>query len=126
MLYLDGVYRAYTPRGILTIVRDQHKLQAVEVEDRSPDDVDVRFIASSSNGVRTDKWWRCTSQYHKGWFLPSYDDSSWSRAYVGNDNTKRYHFIAPDAKWIGNVFTAKKIYCRRNTTLSKQIYFITI
>ncbi|KAJ7374036.1 hypothetical protein OS493_009366 [Desmophyllum pertusum] len=117
-LYLDGVYTAKVS-SILSLVRDQHKLQAVKVEDRSGSN--VSFIASSSNGVRTDKWWRCTSQYHKGWFLPSYDDSSWSRAHVGNDNFTT-PFIAPDAKWIGNVFPAKKIYCRRNTTLTPVVH----
>ena len=103
----------------MTLVRDQHELQAVQVEDRSADD--VRFIASSSNGVRTDKWWRCTSEYNEGWFLPSYDASSWPSALVGNNITE-FHFIASDAKWIGSIFTTNIIYCRRNTTLGKQIY----
>ncbi|KAJ7374033.1 hypothetical protein OS493_009363 [Desmophyllum pertusum] len=113
-LYLDGVFIAKAARK-LTLIRDQHKLQAVQVEDGFAED--VFFIASSSNGVRTDEWWRCTSLYHEDWFLPSYDDSSWPIPFVGGDNFED-PFIASDAKWIGNVFTATKIYCRRNTTLT--------
>ncbi|KAJ7380809.1 hypothetical protein OS493_007191 [Desmophyllum pertusum] len=118
-LYLDGVFIAKAARK-LTLIRDQHKLQAAQVEDRSAND--VLFAASSSNGVRTDKWWRCTSQYHKGWFLPSYDDSSWSRAYVAGGTG--YHFIASDAKWIGNPFITKNTYCRRNLTTLKPVVHI--
>ncbi|XP_078361490.1 uncharacterized protein LOC144645827 [Oculina patagonica] len=93
MLYLDGVFTARAT-GSLALVKDQHKLQAVQVEDNS---FWVGFMASSSNGVRTDKSWRCTDVYHEGWFLPSYNDTSWPRAYAIAGDT---YFIAPDAKWI--------------------------
>ncbi|KAL9980675.1 hypothetical protein ACROYT_G009288 [Oculina patagonica] len=96
-LYLDGDFTAEAVES-LTLVKDQHHLQAVQVGESSARD--VFLLASSSNGVRTDGWWRCTNVYHEGWFLRSYDDSSWPIAYVVKDNTGA-PFIASDAKWIG-------------------------
>ncbi|XP_078362114.1 uncharacterized protein LOC144646407 isoform X2 [Oculina patagonica] len=111
-LYLDGVFIAEAV-DILTILSDQHELQAVQVEDSSV--IDVFFLASSSNGGRTNKWWRCTNVYHEGWFLPSYDDSSWPRVFILNNNTK-FSYIAQDAMCIGHTTESNKIYCRRNIT----------
>ena len=79
--------------------------------------IDVSFLASSSSGFRTDKWWRCTNVYHEGWFLPCYNDTSWPRSYVSS-NIEKY-FIAPEAKWIGYVGKSNKIYCRRYITIGK-------
>lgn len=116
-LYLDGVFAAKA-LGILTEVKEQHHLQAVQVEDDSESDISL-ILASSSNGVRTNRWWRCTNIYHNGWFLPVFDDSSWPHARVSADNNC-CNFIAPDAKWIGYVVPIrKKIYCRRNTNTGK-------
>ncbi|XP_078362117.1 uncharacterized protein LOC144646410 isoform X2 [Oculina patagonica] len=112
-LYLDGDFTAEAVES-LTLVKDQHHLQAVQVGESSARD--VFLLASSSNGVRTDGWWRCTNVYHEGWFLRSYDDSSWPIAYVVKDNTGA-PFIASDAKWIGYGIESNKIYCRRNTTM---------
>ena len=116
-LYLDGVFTAEA-NDALTLVKDQHKLQAVHVEDSAPSN-DALFLSSSSNGIRTDESWKCTNVYHDGWFLPDYDDSFWPEAFVVGNNT-RFHFIAPDAKWIGYVQFSNKIYCRRNTTTGKE------
>ena len=119
-LYLDGDSRGKLALESLTVVADRHDLLAVEVKKGSGDG-DAFFLASSSNGVRTDKWWRCTNVHHDGWFLPSYNDSTWSRAYFVKNNTGAPH-IAPDAKWIGYVTgKSKKIFCRRNTTFGKEI-----
>lgn len=113
-LYLDGFFIA---RGVgsLTLLNGHHRLQAVQVEDSS---TDVLFMASSSNDVTSDKWWRCSTDYHKDWFLPSFNDSSsrWPTAYVAYNNTSA-PLMAPDAKWIGSIFSTNKTYCRRNTTL---------
>ncbi|XP_078362112.1 uncharacterized protein LOC144646406 isoform X2 [Oculina patagonica] len=111
-LYLDGVFTTKAV-GSLTLVKDQHDLQAVQVEDSSASD--ALFLASTSNGIITDERWRCTNVYHDGWFLPCYDDSLWPNAFVVYNNTGA-HFIAPDAKWIGYVTISNKIYCRRNST----------
>ncbi|XP_078361488.1 uncharacterized protein LOC144645823 [Oculina patagonica] len=108
-LYLDGVFTEKAV-GSMTIVKDQHNLQAVQVED-SPVTY-VFFLASSSNGVRTNQLWKCTNVYHKGWFLPSYNDTSWNRPRVTFGN---FQFIAPDARWIGYLTRSNKLFCRRNT-----------
>lgn len=113
-LYLDGVFTGKANHS-LSVVKDQHEIQAIQVEDSSVSD--VGFLSSSSDGVRTNKLWRCTNVYHDGWFLPSYNDTSWPRPYVFNSNSDK-RFIAPDAKVIGYLLTkSNKIYCRRNTTI---------
>jgi len=103
----------------LTVIKDQHKLQAIHVEDSSVG-ADVYFLSSSSNGVRTDSTsWRCSNQYYEGWFLPNFTDSSWPRPYapVGDYNM---YFIAPDAKWIAYLLAkSNKVFCRRSTTGKK-------
>ncbi|KAL9964324.1 hypothetical protein ACROYT_G027952 [Oculina patagonica] len=114
-LYLDGVFTAIT-KGSLALLKDQHELQAVQVEDSSRDY--VVFIASSSNGFRTDKSWSCTDVYRDGWFLPSYNPTSWPRAHAVTTYT---YFIAPDAKWIGYVSPRKRIFCRRTKEPDPQI-----
>ncbi len=106
-LYLDGVFAAIAMDSF-AIVKVQHQLQAVQVEDSSRKF--VGFMASSSNGFRTDKSWRCTDVYRDGWFLPSYNDTSWPTAHAVTIFT---YFIAPDAKWIGYAFPRKRIFCRR-------------
>ncbi|KAL9980680.1 hypothetical protein ACROYT_G009297 [Oculina patagonica] len=112
-LYLDGVLKAKV-FDALTLVKGQHKLQAVQVEDSFQNY--VSFLSSSSNGVKTDEWWRCSNVYYEGWFLPCYNDISWPRVTIVSKNTK-FHFIAPDAKWITYNNKSKKIYCRRKTTV---------
>ena len=116
-LYIDGVFTAEA-NFTLTIVKDQRQVQAVHVENSVPSS-DALFLASSSNGIRTDESWRCTNVYHDGWFLPHYDDSLWPEAFVVDNNTHAA-YIAPDAKWIGYVQISNKIYCRRNTTIGKE------
>ena len=121
-LYLDGVFTAEADDS-LTVVKDQHKLQAIYVVDPSVD-VDAFVLSSSSNGIRTDTSWRCSNQYHEGWFLPNYNDTSWPRPYVDVDKT---HFIAPDAKWIAYLLAkSNKIFCRRKTTEGNRILEHTI
>ena len=116
-LYLDGVFTAEAVDS-LTVVKDQHKLQAIHVVDPSVD-VDAFVLSSSSNGIRTDTSWRCSNQYHEGWFLPNYNDTSWPRPYVDVQDT---HFIAPDAKWIAYLLAkSNKIFCRRKTTKGNRI-----
>ena len=117
-LYLDGVFTAKV-YNTLTLIKHQYKLQAVQVEDRYHHY--VSFLASSSNGVRTDESWRCTNVYYEGWFLPCYNDDSWPGVYVVKINTE-YRFIAPDAKWIGYDKNSKKIYCRRKTFMGEEIF----
>ncbi|KAL9980686.1 hypothetical protein ACROYT_G009304 [Oculina patagonica] len=111
-LYLDGVLTGKA-NGSLTVVKEKHALQAIQVEDSSVND--VSFLASSSNGGRTNKLWRCTNVYHDGWFLPSYNDTSWPSPYLFSSNHANY-FIAPEARWIGHVTESNKVYCRRNIT----------
>ena len=118
-LYLDGVFTAKGDLS-LTVVKDQYELQAIHVEDPSVD-VDVYFLSSSSNGVRTDGTsWRCSNQFQEGWFLPNFTDRSWPRpyAYSGAYNT---FFMAPDAKWIAYLLAkSNKVFCRRNTSVGKR------
>ena len=118
-LYLDGVFTARADDS-LTVVTDQHELQAIHVEDPSVD-ANVQFLSSSSNGIRTDdKSWRCSNQYHEGWFLPNFSDTSWPRP--DDDYADGTYFIAPDAKWIGYLLAkSNKIFCRRKTTVGKRI-----
>jgi len=113
-LYLDGVFTAKADH-VLTVVRDQHELQAIHVEDPSVG-VDVYFLSSSSNGVRTDGTsWRCSNHYHEGWFRPNFTDTSWPRPYVPAGVVET-HFIARDAKKIFFLLAkSNKIFCRRNT-----------
>ena len=116
-LYLDGVFTAEAYDS-LTVVKDQHELQAIHVEDPSVD-VDAFFLSSSSNGVRTDGTsWRCSNQYHEGWFLPNFSDISWPKPYADTQDT---YFVAPDAKWIAYLLAkSNRIFCRRKTTVGKR------
>ena len=82
---------------------------------------DVFFVASYSNGIKTDEQWRCAHFPDKGWFLPNYTDVMfWPKASLVNfgSNTHVY-FMAPDAKWIGHKDLNNKIYCRRNLNTGK-------
>ena len=116
-LYLDGVFSAKAA-GELTVVKAQHELLAVYVKDKSVD-ADVFFVASSSNGVGTDRSWKCTNKYHQDWFLPNFNDTSWPKPYVDDNNTAVY-FAAPDARWIAYLLAkSNQIFCRRNTTVGK-------
>ena len=47
------------------------------------------------------------------------------KAFVLDNNTRAY-FIAPDAKWIGYERESNRIYCRRNLTTGKEIFFLNI
>ena len=122
-LYLDGVFTAKADLS-LTVVKDQHELQAIHVEDSSVG-ADVFFLSSSSNGVRTDGTsWRCSNQYHEGWFLPNFTDHSWPRPYATVSNT---FFIASDAQWIAYLLAqSNKIFCRRSTLVGKRNHVHTI
>ena len=116
-LYLDGVFTTKAV-GSLTVVKDQDQLQAVHVEDKIGD-ADVFFVASSRNGVRTNRSWKCTNKYHQGWFLPNFSDASWPKPYA-DDNNKVVYFVAPDAKWIAYLpAKSNKIFCRRKTAVGK-------
>jgi len=116
-LYLDGVFSAGAV-GDLTVVKDQHKLLAVHVEDKNVDN-NVYFVASSSNGFRTNRSLKCTNKYHQGWFLPNFRDASWPKPYA-DDKNKVVYFAAPDAKWITYLVTrSNKLFCRWNTTVGK-------
>ena len=122
-LYLDGVFIAKAV-GSLTVIKHQHKLQAVQVEDGPL--FDVTFLASSSNGVRTDGSWRCTNTYHDGWFLPSYNDTAWPSPYVFPSKPGN-NFIAPDAKPIGYLLKPSNIiYCRGNATIGEKTFLTYI
>ena len=104
--------------GTMTIVKDQHQLLAVHVEDEIVD-ADVFFVASSRNGIRTNRSWRCTNKYHQGWFLPNFNDTSWPIPHV-DDDYKVVYFVAPDAKWIAYLRAkSNRIFCRRNITIGK-------
>ena len=118
-LYLDGVFTARA-NDSLTVVKDQHERQAIHVEDPSAD-AEVYFLSSSSNGARTDdRSWRCSNEYHEGWFLPNFSDTSWPRPRVGAGST---FFISPDAKWIGySLAKSNRIFCRWKTTEGKRIF----
>ena len=122
-LYLDGVFTARADDS-LTVVKDQHELQAIHVEDPSVD-AEVYFLSSSSNGVRTDdRSWRCSNQYHEGWFLPNFTDTLWPKPYalVGYPT----FFIAPDAQWIRYLLPkSNKVFCRRSNSVGKGILVYT-
>ena len=123
-LYLDGVLTAEADLS-LTVVKDQHKLQAIHVEDPSVD-VIAFFLSSSSNGARTDGTsWRCSNQYHEGWFLPNFTDTSWPRPYAYEGASNKY-FIAADAKWIAYMVKSNKVFCRWSTSLGKRNLVRTI
>ena len=117
-LYLDGAFTARADDS-LTVVKDQHELQAIHVEDPSAD-AEVYFLSSSSNGVRTNnKSWRCSNQYQEGWFLPNFSDTSWQRP---GEITESTYFIAPDARWIRYPLAkSNKIFCRGKITVGKRI-----
>ena len=117
-LYLDGVFTAEADDS-LTVVKDQHELQAIHVEDPSVN-VDAFFLSSSSNGARTDGTsWRCSNQYHEGWVLPNFNDTSWPKPYSFEGAYNSY-FIAPDAKWIAYTAESNKVFCRWSTSVGKR------
>ena len=115
-LYLDGVFSTIGVRD-LTVVTDQHELLAVHVKDKSVNTY-VSFVASSNNGVRTNRSWKCTNKYHQGWFLPNFNDTSWPEPLLG-DKDKGVGFVAPDARWIKYPTKSNQIFCRRNTIVGK-------
>lgn len=118
-LYLDGVFTAEADDS-LTVVKDQHKLQAIHVEDPSVN-ANAYFLSSSSNGARTDGTsWKCSNQYHEGWFLPNFTDTSWPRPYVFAGASNINYFTAADAKWIAYMAKGNKAFCRRSTSLGKR------
>jgi len=122
-LYLDGIFTAEAEDSLTVLKKYQHKLQAVQVEDSL--ETDVLFVASSSNGIKTDEHWRCTDVADDGWFLPNYTDFSWLKPYFFDSNSHGY-IIAPDAKWIGYERASNRIYCRRNLTTGKETFFLSI
>ena len=104
--------------GDLTVVRDQYELLAVNVEDEIVYNK-VNFVASSSNGFRTNRSLKCTNKHQQGWILPNFNDTSWPNPYA-DDNNKEVHFVAPDAKWITYLPTTSNIiFCRWNTIAGK-------
>ena len=116
-LYLDGVFTTKAV-GTITVVKDQHQLLAVHVEDEIVD-ADAFFVASSSNGARTNRSWKCTNKYHQDWFLPNFNDTSWPKPRL-DDNKKEVFYVAPDAKWIAYLLAkSSEIFCRRSTTVGK-------
>ena len=116
-LYLDGVFSARAV-GDLTLVTDQYQLLAVLVEDENVDK-NVYFVASSSNGFRTNTSLKCTSKNNQAWFLPNFKDTSWPKPYA-DDNNKVVYFVAPDAKWIAYLLAnSNKIFCRWKTSAGK-------
>lgn len=121
-LYLDGIFAAEAVDSLTILRKDRHKLQAVQVEDGSAED--VLFLASSTNGINSDKQWRCTNAFDEGWFLPNYTDISWPKVFVVANNTGDY-FIAPEAKWIGYEVVSNRIYCRRTLTTGKKNFNIS-
>lgn len=116
-LYLDGVFSSKAV-GDLTVVKDQHEQLAVLVEDKIVDK-NVYFVASSSNGFRTNTSLKCTNKYNQGWFLRNFSDTAWPEPYA-DDNNKVVYFVAPEAKWIAYLYEkSNKIFCRWNTTVGK-------
>ena len=116
-LYLDGVFSTKAV-GDLTVVKDQYELLAVLVEDKIVDN-NVYFVASSSNGFRTNTSLKCTNKFHQDWFLRNFNDTSWSKPYA-DDKNKVVYFVAPDAKWVAYIHeSSNKIFCRWDTTLGK-------
>ena len=116
-LYVDGVFSAKAV-GDLTVVKDQYELLAVLVEDKIVDN-NVYFVASSSNGFRTNISLKCTNKFHQDWFLRNFTDTSWPKPYA-DDKNKVVYFVAPDAKWVAYIHeSSNKIFCRWNTTLGK-------
>ena len=116
-LYLDGVFSGKGV-GDLTLVTDQYQLLAVLVEDDNVNE-NVFFVASSSNGFRTNTSLKCTIKDNQDWFLPNFKDTSWPKPYA-DDNNKVVHFVAPDAKWIEYLLAkSNKIFCRWKTIVGK-------
>ena len=79
------------------------------------------LIASFSNGLTTDKTWRCSHDSVDDWYKENFDDSDWDRAYVIQANNGRGETWPKDeefpdnAKWIwgGNAMAEDaSSYCR--------------
>ena len=77
------------------------------------------FIASFSNGIVTDKTWKCATRSPRNWYATDFDDGQWPAATEHSDNSgnEKVNGIAAKAKWIGpSDRFARYFYCRRRMT----------
>ena len=77
------------------------------------------FIASFSNGVATDKSWKCSNTHYPGWSAQGFDDSTWPAAVEHGVNggglwKTKLEGIATSAQWIwtANIWGDDEVYCR--------------
>ena len=76
------------------------------------------ILGSTSNGLLTNKTWKCNSDLYHGWTSPDFDDRDWPLAkVVGNHGDKPWETIdgiAETAKWIWANEDQDIVYCRLN------------
>jgi len=86
------------------------------------------IIASLSNGVVTDKTWKCTTSLENGWNMRNFDEFGWTSAVEHETNSHTSVVlpygektdIAADAKfiWTTDNYEEKEIYCRKTLVTS--------
>lgn len=84
------------------------------------------IVASLSNGMVTDKQWKCTTQYEHGWNMPTFDEYGWIAAIEHETNSHSEPVIPYGQKmdivegakfiWTEDQYQDKNIYCRRRLT----------
>ncbi|ESO97219.1 hypothetical protein LOTGIDRAFT_239159 [Lottia gigantea] len=115
--YADGVLKAsnndWTVASAVTIP-DNTEVVAVYCKDLH---VVGGIKVALSNGIKTDKSWKCTTKYVPNWNKPGFDDSAWSVPTVPNFNWgTRPSQLNGKAEWIwtsGWSGQHKDVYCRK-------------
>ena len=79
---------------------------------------DMGILASTSTGVVTDASWKCSAMGQRDWYLPGFDDATWSQARViatnGDAPWGTVDAIDAQAKWIWTQgLTDANVYCRK-------------
>ena len=83
-----------------------------------PDGDKSGILGSTSNGLLTNKTWKCSSDLYHGWTSPDFDDRDWPLAKVvgnhGDEPWETIDGIAETAKWIWANEDQDIVYCRLN------------
>ena len=87
----------------------------------------IGFIMITSNGIKSDQTWKCSSTKPRSndWVYPDFDDSSWTFAYSYSRNGDGYKINFPplstfpnDLWWVSTKISESivnlHIYCRKN------------
>ena len=115
-LYLDGVLR-HTMTAGYNRAESAPVAACVIAVHLINDGGSSGFLASATNGLRTDTTWKCSSAEETGWKLCNFDDSHWSNAVSREENTGSTWWyrseISDHAHWIWDSTELLNAFCRK-------------